>query len=102
MTNATMNSKQQAALDRVIKFALYGQREVKDLNVTAYDFGNDVHVQLETGMANDEGTMAEALCRDCYAFNIGERGGIFFFNRNRDYAREYIQYYDINKCNIYR
>lgn len=98
----TLNGKQQAALNRVIQFAHYGSHEIKELTVDGYDFGNDVHVLLEMGMPNDEGTMAEAFCRDCFSFNIGERGGIFFFNRNRDYAREYIKYYEIQKANIYR
>ena len=99
---ATMNRKQQATLDRIIEFASYGSHEVKELDVFDYDFGKDVHVTLEMGMPNDEGTLAEALCRDCFSFNIGERGGIFFFNSERDYAREYIKYWDIQKTNIYR
>lgn len=102
MANATMNRKQQATLNRVIEFALYGSREVKEMTIEGNEYGKDVHVLLETGMQNDEGTLAYSLCRDCFSFHIGERGGLFFFNSNREYKTEYIKYYDIQKTNIYR
>ena len=37
-----------------------------------------VAVVVETGMKDDEGTLAECFCRDCAQLFIGPRGGITY------------------------
>ena len=37
-----------------------------------------VAVVVETGMKDDEGTLAEVFCRDCAQLFIGPRGGITY------------------------
>ena len=97
-----MNAKQQRTFDKVAEIAtLHGHYEVKNLKVEGNEYNADVYIQLEVGRPNDEGTLAECFCRDCFCFNIGPRGGIFFYNSNRDYAREYIRYYEIHKAEIW-
>ena len=85
MTNATdnMNASQRRAFANVRDFVtMHGHYEIKELTVQSFDYCNDVYVTIETGMPNDEGTMAEFLCRDSYGFFIGARGGIFTYNDN--------------------
>ena len=101
MTNTTnayeMTASQCTALNRFLDFALYTDSyEVKELEVK--DSYGDAYVTVTTGVKNDEGTMAEVLCRDTYIFFIGRRGGIFQFNDN--YRKVYRKYYQVEKLNI--
>jgi hypothetical protein len=98
MTNATdnMNASQRRAFANVRDFVtMHGHYEIKELTVNGFEDGNDVYVTIEAGMPNDEGTMAEFLCRDRYGFFIGARGGIFTYNDNCE--RVYHKYYDVPK-----
>lgn len=99
---AEMNARQQRSFDKALDYALMrGHYEVKDLAIDGNGYDEGVHVLLEVGMPNDEGTMAEAFCRSCYSFYIGEKGGMYVYNGNHN--REYIKYYDLNlKTDIYR
>lgn len=99
-TTTNMNRKQQTILNRVLDYVLFANHEVKEMQVEGNDWNNDVLVSLETGMVNDEGTMAEVFCRDYYIFHIGERGGLYFYNDQHN--RQYIKYYEIYKTGINR
>lgn len=102
-TTTNMNRKQQMAFNKIMEFAtMHGHYEVKELKVEGNEFDHDLYVRLEVGMPNDEGTMAEVFCRSCYSFNLGHRGGIYFFDSNREYRKHYIEYYEIGKNDIYR
>lgn len=81
-TNSTesMNAYQKATFHNFIAKALCnGRHEVKEFEVTDFkdDGDDDVMVFIEVGMPNDEGTMAELICRDRYRFFIGKRGGLY-------------------------
>ena len=101
---AEMNARQQRAFNDALDFALMnGLYEVKELKIEGNEYNKDVHVMLEVGTPNDEGTLAEAICRSCYCFNIGARGGMYVYSRSRDCRREYIKRYDLyTKADIYR
>lgn len=100
MANATMNSKQQAAYNRVIDSVLYGNYEVKDVEISDNEYNKDVYVQLETGIADEESKVSWFLLRSCYCFFIGEKGGIYVFNSN--YNRQYVKPYELITMDIYR
>lgn len=79
-TTESMNASQQAVFHKFVSKAVCnGRYEVKKLEVTSFDDGDDVMVYIVTGRPNDEGTMAELICRDTYRFFIGKRGGLFRF-----------------------
>lgn len=98
----TMNTKQQRTLSNVKNYVLRnGRYEVKELSIEDNEFDNDMRIVLEVGRPNDEGTLAESICRSCYSFYIGTRGGMYIFNKN--YHREYIETYELcTKADIYR
>lgn len=99
MTTVNMNKRQEAALNAVKNSVLYGNREVKKLEVTGNEFDNDVYVCMEVGRKDDEGTMAESLCRDCYCFNIGTGGGIYVYKmRNQRDGKKGRTYRVYKKC----
>lgn len=50
--------------------------EIKKFEVTPLEGCGIISVYIETGMKNDEGTLAEALCRKHRHFFVGVRGGI--------------------------
>lgn len=78
MTEQTksMNKHQLRSFGAFLDSALMGGHyEVKELEVT--DSYGAAYVSITTGLKDDEGTMAECLCRDTYLFFIGKRGGIF-------------------------
>lgn len=90
-TNTTdqLNKRQLRTFRDACEHAtLWGHYEVKDLNVTSFDDGNDVYVSIEVGIPNDEGTMAEYICRSAYGFFIGERGGLYVY---RNAGRKYLK-----------
>lgn len=91
-TTDQMNASQRRAFNNVLDYVtMHGHYEVKELEVTMM-YG-DAYVHIETGMPNDEGTLAECLCRDFYIFFIGKRGGLYTYNDNSN--RTYIKYYDV-------
>lgn len=101
MTNTTnayeMTTSQRITLNRFIDFVTYTDNyEVKELEVK--DSYGDAYVSVTMGIKNDEGTMAELLCRDTYIFFIGRRGGIFQYTDT--YRKAYRKYYQVEKLNI--
>lgn len=97
--NADLTYKQRIALMNVIDSALMGGHyEIKRFETKQYDDG-DLSVTIVTGIPNDEGTLAEALCRDYYIFAIGRKGGIYKYveSRSGEYVRKYFKYYAIPK-----
>lgn len=58
--------------------------EIKKFEVTPLEGCEIISVYIETGMKNDEGTLAEALCRKHRHFFVGVRGGIetAYYNGN--------------------
>lgn len=96
MTTAKMNNMQQIALNSVRDFFLYGPNyEVKKLEISGNEYNNDVYVSLETGVKDDEGTMAEVYCRGCYCFNIGAKGGIYVYEGYPKIRKAYKKYYEL-------
>lgn len=92
-----MNTAQQIAFNRFIDFAKYTDSyEVKSLTIR--DSYGDAYIDVEIGVKNDDGTMAEIFCRDFYLFFIGKRGGIYQFNKG--YSKVYRKYYEVEKLNI--
>lgn len=92
-----LNAKQQRALNQVIDFALLTDRyEVKELTIEGNEYNDSVYVQLEVGLKNDEGTLARSLCRDCYAFSIGKKGGLYYYHPET-HKRVYCNYYNVRK-----
>jgi len=90
MTAKTNTEQQTRTLNEVIDFLTKGylnDYEVKELEVTTSEDWKDVLVSLEIGMAGDEGTMAELICRDHYQFFIGPRGGMFYYPKHSHNAR---------------
>jgi hypothetical protein len=69
-----MNAKQINVIE-VIKAKMINNRyEIKIEEVE--DCGHFVSLVLEVGMVDDEGTMAEIICRNRRHFFIGKRGGV--------------------------
>lgn len=86
------NAKQNAVLNDIIDYLTMknGSRhhyEVKSLKVTDSADWDDIYVSLTVGISDDEGTMAELLCRDNYGFFIGPRGGIFYYGKRHGMNR---------------
>ena len=56
-----------------------------------------VYVAVTVGVPNDEGTIAEFICRNTYLFFIGKRGGMFQYveSRDGDYRQAYRKYYEV-------
>ena len=92
-----MNTVQTIAFDRFVKFAKYTDSyEIKELSIR--DSYGDAYVCIEIGVKDDEGTLAEIICRDFYTFFIGKRGGIYQYNNN--YNKIYRKYYEVEKSGI--
>lgn len=93
MTIATaiesMNKAQARSFRKFIDNVIWNDKhEVKELDVT--DSYGAAYVDITVGMKNDEGTLAESLCRDTYLFFIGKRGGIFqYVNSHQTYLKAY-------------
>ena len=86
------NARQNAVLNDIIDYLTMksGSRhsyEVKSLKVTDSADWDDIYVSLTVGIRDDEGTMAELLCRDNYGFFIGPRGGIFYYGKRHGMNR---------------
>lgn len=85
-----MNAYQKSSFDRFVSFARFTDSyEVKELSIR--DSYGDAYVAIEIGRKGDEGTLAEALCRDTYLFFIGKRGGIYQFPGSRKTYRKYYE-----------
>ena len=88
----TMTKKQQATLDRAIDACtMHGHYEVKELDIEPTGYNSSIKVNLTTGLVKDEGTLAECICRDSYAFLIGAQGGIYHYTDrgNKEYLKPY-------------
>lgn len=97
-----MNAKQAAALNEFKRYATMGDRyEIKDIDFTECE-GDAILVNLEIGMPNDEGTMAEYLCRDNYLFFIGPRGGLFIYEGEKNYRAHYFKASEYRTADIDR
>ena len=90
-----MNPTQRYALNSFLDFAKHtDQYEVKELEIT--DCCGDAYVSAVIGLKNDNGTLAEFICRDMYLFFIGRRGGIYQFNHNiKNLRKVYRKYYEV-------
>lgn len=96
-TTEKLNGFQKRALRDVTDFlCVRGHYEVKQLEVTSFDDGEDVMVFVEIGLPNDEGTLAECLCREAYRFFIGKRGGLFRYGERS--TPKYFKYWDVYDC----
>lgn len=75
-----MTPRQQGTLNEAIdRLTFGGFYETKKLEVEAVEDCKDVFVNVVVGSKGDEGTLAEALCRNNYMFFIGPRGGMYVF-----------------------
>ena len=57
--------------------------EMKEEHIEELGVGGIVSVVMETGMKEDEGTMAAILCRNRIHVFIGPKGGVTCISRNR-------------------
>lgn len=90
-TYSNITRKQARVIDGIIDYTtLHGHYEVKELNVE--EFYGDVSVRLTVGMPNDEGTMAEYICRDSYLFWVGKKGGVYQYKEKKDGSDYYKVY----------
>ena len=77
-----MTKSQIEAIERIKRLAMerysnYAEtHEIKELEVRDYDYF--VSVVIETGLKDDEGTLAEFIARDRAHLFIGKRGGITY------------------------
>ena len=75
-----MTKAQEQAIKKIRKLAedhLYSDSyEIKEWDIKENEYF--VSVVVETGMKNDEGTLASILCRDRAHLFIGKRGGITY------------------------
>ena len=69
-----MNSKQVSVIETIKAKMMNSHYEVKIEEVQ--DCGHFVSFVIEVGMFDDEGTMAEIICRNRRHFFIGKRGGV--------------------------
>ena len=71
-----LNPAQRRAADRLISSVTFLDYEIKKLSITRY--GNYKHATLyvESGLPNDEGTMASIFGRLERHVQIGSRGGV--------------------------
>ncbi len=70
------------------RFAPRDGYEFKQFEINQVGEGKSIFVHLETGLINDEGTMAAIYARDRYGFCIGKRGGLESHDGNK-YQRNY-------------
>ena len=75
-TPHTINTRQQRNLDRLHTELLRDddRHEWKSWETTTTDYG-PVWLSCETGLKNDEGTMASVICRDAWHIQIKTGGG---------------------------
>jgi hypothetical protein len=71
-----LNPAQRRAADRMISSVTFLDYEIKKLSVTRFNNHRDVTVYVETGLPNDEGTMAAIFGRLERHVQIGSRGGV--------------------------
>lgn len=74
-----MTKSQEKAIERIRKLVeseLYDWREIKKWEVEEREYF--VSVYVEYGCKDDEGTMAELLCRNDAHLFVGKRGGITY------------------------
>lgn len=82
ITKNDMNQRQRVALTNVLDYiTIRGYYELKRLDLE--ECYGDVSVVVTTGMADDEGTMAQYFCRDTYVFWIGSCGGVYQYVENK-------------------
>ncbi len=83
-----LTAKQAKAIEYIkakILDANYGHTatsyEIKKFEITLPQENNDqAYLMVETGMKNDEGTLASMLCRDHRLIAVGQNGGTELLN----------------------
>ena len=93
-----MTNSQKMALEQIKKLTndlLYNDNhEIKQFKVTENNYFIDVVV--ETGMKNDEGTLAAFYCRDRAQLFVGKRGAITYpVYKNGKYMRKKFHGYSL-------
>jgi len=71
-----LNSAQRRAADNLISSVTFGDFETKKLSVTRFNNRRSVTVYIESGLPNDEGTMASIFGRLERHVTIGPRGAV--------------------------
>ena len=71
-----LNPAQRRAADRLISSVTFLDYEIKKLSVTRYRNYKHVTLYIESGLPNDEGTMASIFGRLERHVTIGARGGV--------------------------
>lgn len=105
MTTTTKTADQlPAAQRRAYRHALElitrgNYYEIKDKRIASFDGCADVSVSVIVGIRNDEGTLAESICRSCYGFMIGARGGIYVYTDS--YRRKYLSDFSMADARIW-
>lgn len=70
----------------ILEFDTHGSKELiatfKKIEIE--DLGYAISFYVVTGFAEDEGTLAEALCRNFRHIMIGKRGGLKIFTQTSD------------------
>ena len=79
MTNA--QEKALARLKRLAEECIYDKEKYEFKRWEVEECGNAIAVVSETGMKNDEGTLAAVFCRDYAFIFIGKRGGAWYYNK---------------------
>lgn len=92
-----MTRQQRAMVEKIRHEAetLHGKNsddyEIKEFKVTEEDW-NVVTVWVVIGLKNDEGSMAEVLCRDDVQLFIGPRGAVRFYVTRKQKSGNYKTY----------
>ena len=76
-----LNPAQRRAADRLISSVTFLDYEIKKLSITRYGNCRSVNVYVESGLPNDEGTMAAIFGRLERHVTIGPRGGVKILSR---------------------
>jgi len=71
-----LNPAQRRVADRMISSITFLDYEIKKLSVTRFDNNKHVTLYVESGLPNDEGTMASIFGRLERHVQIGSRGGV--------------------------
>lgn len=95
-----MTKQQEAALKKIRRLvenyhspSVRDKYEVKQYDVNENEYSIDVYIVI--GMKNDEGTMAEIICRDHAHLFIGPRGGITYpVSKNGHHYKKRFRGYD--------
>ena len=74
-----MTNSQENAIERIRKLVESGLRDSQEIKVWEIkEYETFVSVYVVYGLKNDEGTLAELICRDKAHLFVGKRGGITY------------------------